>query len=598
MAAYPGDPTKELNKTSHTVLFNDNINKVPRDLTEVGPEQKQFRSSVVLHGRVENLPNTTNDVNNIQYYPSTLPPIVSAIATDQDLFNGNNDVNFTPNNSFYNIESNPLIGRISTVKKLGVVDIVVTGDVSAVTNGTSPALSSNRITVNNIQPTTINGVTVTPSTIIGLIGQSVSGNSLPADTKVTNFVTGGASSVTMDLNNNYLGGTTTNNTLTFSPTPVTNFDTVTMPQLAVMETDGVDSNLDIYWETTTSGLIKELNQAVLGGTNDSVGISGFATANTFKESLGNNDNILSSDFTIVDQFGNNVTYSATTPPQIELHQVLDYSNPPNDVTSKFALVTDTAASDYNVKTADYFYYGRNNTTEDTFLFTFKINVPTGVETFVSKGPIALINVNPSILSCTNPSTYVPGTSGSGSGIIHSLDGNNGSNILGQNGAKDLEWSVTVTNNDASASNAGIDYGPNGTSNVQITQTAIGTSKWRATFFFQGGDPPDSMIDGTYTFTAILQDAGGATETCPFDLVIDRVFCYTYTYQSSTNGANLGQLGYTDCAGDGTALTPVIINDGSLYTICARDTSVTQGGLDAVFTQQSTSYVSLCNPTPS
>ena len=107
-----------------------------------------------------------------------------------------------------------------------------------------------------------------------------------------------------------------------------------------------------------------------------------------------------------------------------------------------------------------------------------------------------------------------------------------------------------------------------------------------------------MIDGTYTFTAILQDAGGATETCPFDLVINRVFCYTYTYQSSTNGANLGQLGYTDCAGDGTALTPVIINDGSLYSICARDTTVTQNGLDTVFTQQPTSYVSLCNPTPS
>ena len=107
-----------------------------------------------------------------------------------------------------------------------------------------------------------------------------------------------------------------------------------------------------------------------------------------------------------------------------------------------------------------------------------------------------------------------------------------------------------------------------------------------------------MIDGTYTFASILQDSGGAIKLGPFELVIDRVFCYTYTYQSSTNGANLGQLSYTDCAGDGTALTPVIINDGSLYSICARDTSVTQAGLDTVFTQQPTSYVSLCNPTPS
>jgi hypothetical protein len=592
MAAYPDDPTKELNKTSHAVLFNDNINKVPRDLTEVGPEQKQFRSSVILHGRVENLPNKTNNLNNKQYYPSALPPVVSAIATDSDLFNGIAKVGYVGSPDFYNIISNPLIGRISTSKKIGVTVNITTATALAA-GATSPPANTSEI---NLDISTISPFFSTASNSIQ-VGQTVSGNGIvPGTTIIKSAPSSPAWQITLSQPHE---GTGAGDVLTFSPTnDSSTLDFVTMPQLAIMETDGVNSNLDIYWETTTSGLINELNQAVLGGTNDSVGISGFATANTFKESLGNNDNILSSDFTIVDQFGNNVAYSATTPSQIELHQVLDYSNPPNDVTSKFALVTDTAASDYNVKTADYFYYGRNNTTEDTFLFTFKINVPTGVETFVSKGPIALINVNPSILSCTNPSTYVPGTSGGGSGTIHSLDGNNGSNVLGPNGFKDLEWSVTVTNKDSSASNAGIDYGPNGTSNVQITQTAIGTSKWRATFFFQGGDPPDSMIDGTYTFASILQDSGGAIKLGPFELVIDRVFCYTYTYQSSTNGANLGQLSYTDCAGDGTALTPVIINDGSLYSICARDTSVTQAGLDTVFTQQPTSYVSLCNPTPS
>ena len=54
MAAYPEDTSLEIGITSHAVLINDNINKVPRDLTEVGPDQKQFRSSVQLFGRVEN----------------------------------------------------------------------------------------------------------------------------------------------------------------------------------------------------------------------------------------------------------------------------------------------------------------------------------------------------------------------------------------------------------------------------------------------------------------------------------------------------------------------------------------------------------------
>jgi hypothetical protein len=52
--------------TSNIVLLNDNINKVPRDLTEIGPEQRQFRSSVELFGRVENTLTT-----NKQFYPRT-----------------------------------------------------------------------------------------------------------------------------------------------------------------------------------------------------------------------------------------------------------------------------------------------------------------------------------------------------------------------------------------------------------------------------------------------------------------------------------------------------------------------------------------------
>ena len=46
-------PSGELNNTAHTVLLNDNINKIPRDLSEVGPDQRQYRSSVELYGRVE-----------------------------------------------------------------------------------------------------------------------------------------------------------------------------------------------------------------------------------------------------------------------------------------------------------------------------------------------------------------------------------------------------------------------------------------------------------------------------------------------------------------------------------------------------------------
>ncbi len=43
--------------TSFITLLNDNINKIPRDLSEVGPQDKTFRSSVKLYGRVMNTAN-------------------------------------------------------------------------------------------------------------------------------------------------------------------------------------------------------------------------------------------------------------------------------------------------------------------------------------------------------------------------------------------------------------------------------------------------------------------------------------------------------------------------------------------------------------
>ena len=130
MAAYPNDPLKELGKTSHTVLISDNINKVPRDLTEVGPEQKQFRSSINLHGRVENLASSVTNLNNIQYYPGPTSPIVSVIGTDRDLFDGIPTENYVGSAEFYNVVSNPLIARINTPsKQIGVQAVITTATV-------------------------------------------------------------------------------------------------------------------------------------------------------------------------------------------------------------------------------------------------------------------------------------------------------------------------------------------------------------------------------------------------------------------------------------------------------------------------------------
>lgn len=124
MAAYPDSITEEIGKTSHVVLINDNINKIPRDLSEVGPTQRQFRSSVKVFGRVENLDGNAQGYINTQFYPSAGSNIVSTIAGNNDLFNGEGLAPgiYIPSPEFYNIDSDPLIARISTNKKIGVVE--------------------------------------------------------------------------------------------------------------------------------------------------------------------------------------------------------------------------------------------------------------------------------------------------------------------------------------------------------------------------------------------------------------------------------------------------------------------------------------------
>ena len=120
-------PQDEEGKTAHVVLINDNINKIPRDLSEVGPQQKQFRSSVQLYGRVENTlivstPASSDDPkNNKQFFPGILTDTAVTIATATDLNMSFSDLKEPEgHNNFYQLDTDPLIARISTSLPIGV----------------------------------------------------------------------------------------------------------------------------------------------------------------------------------------------------------------------------------------------------------------------------------------------------------------------------------------------------------------------------------------------------------------------------------------------------------------------------------------------
>ena len=559
MAAYPNDPLKELGKTSHTVLISDNINKVPRDLTEVGPEQKQFRSSINLHGRVENLASSVNNLNNIQYYPGPTSPIVSVIGTDRDLFDGIPTANYVASAEFYNVVSNPLIARINTPsKQIGVQAVITTATVGSTTLA---GLDTLGLTTNTISPTPFAAAIVS--------GQTVTGNGIVDGTIIVSVSnSGGFRKIVLNKNTE---GTSVGDVLTFSPTQID----VTMPQLAVMETDGVNSNLDIFWETTSEGLITELNQAVLGGTADAVSLSGF-NASIFKESLALNSEILSADFTILDQFSNDITYSATTPPQLQLHSVIDYSG--NNVTSTFSL--SRTGNNYNVELEDYLYYSNQSSTKQTYSFTFEVNYE-GIQSFITQQPVSLINVVPTFAQPANV-TYIPGTDGGGNGTIINVQAQNGAfagiaNPSPDVAWKDISWSLTVTKD-------GVNYGPSGTGNVLISQSKV-NAFWNGRVFFNGSNPPNSMVDGTYVCVATATDAGGLSQSRTFNLVINRTPCYSYKFTYGGTGNTITGL-FTTCQGvnNGTVsfVDPPVNTFPGYAVVCARDTTYTQNNLPNSF----------------
>jgi len=114
LVGYPETPNREENETTHITLINDNINKIPRDLSEVGPTQRQFRSSVEIFNRVSGNgqgDGASNVLFNQAYFPARTGDVVSAIGTVSDLF----DTSATAS-SFYDQDSDPLIGRVSTNK--------------------------------------------------------------------------------------------------------------------------------------------------------------------------------------------------------------------------------------------------------------------------------------------------------------------------------------------------------------------------------------------------------------------------------------------------------------------------------------------------
>ena len=316
--------------TSFLSLVNDNINKVPRDLSEVGPQDKSFRSSVVLYGRVENGMREIEGVKtnfNQQFYPGKTSFITSSIENLFDIFKVDSilDANTpaepisitdstNPFSSFYKSSSNPLIAQLTTSQDVN--------------------------------------------------------KQFGAENVHVGAVTDPYKSIT---------------------------------SLTVLETKPVDSRLDIFWETSTSGLISDLNTLVL----NSGGSSGFRwNTSPFTEALQPGGEMLLEDFTPLDAFGSNIPpadiQSLTMAVSISGSPQSGTTNVPQDY---FTLVDKAPLSPgfYNIQVTSEFeddvYYGSvENIRMFQFEFTLQLAPVDGVlppsSTFNKQGDLR--NVEPTI----------------------------------------------------------------------------------------------------------------------------------------------------------------------------------------------------------
>jgi len=275
---YPNGTTGTIpdpaNTTAFITLINDNINKVPRDLSEVGPEQKQYRSSVQLYGRVTPNGNGAASDFNKQFYPGTQSNTVNTIG-EQDFVLGNDVSPLIDYTDIYQTISNPYLGRI----------------------------------------------TQTPNNSIG--------------------------------------------SATSATTPYNFF-------LGIYETNPIESRINIFWETSTTGLVSDLNLAIDASATLSNGLYEFSYQGRESDDIGTY---------VTNPFGLRITNTILNPPvlssgvpELDLTSVITKGG--TTITNKFtleyfpqgvALAGSFPNSDFNgstlaydsyaLKTTSYFYYG-------------------------------------------------------------------------------------------------------------------------------------------------------------------------------------------------------------------------------------------------
>ena len=516
MQGYPTDNDKEKFDTSHISLFGDNINKIPRDLSELGPTQKQFRSSVKLWPRVAGDDNTNSPFYNaIQFFPERTGDIASAIGTLDDLF----ELPDAPGN---------VIGSFDISSVESNTTNTLTFDLGA---SPSPALQGIFLGISEgdeirginfgYKDTIITDI-VTPQTppLSGVFKLSVSNppQGSPNGNNISFHRSGGKNYFYNQESDPLIARISTTKQ---AGVEIPGEYPDTGGALNIYEVEAQESLLDIYWETSTSGLISELNQAIAEGPGGLIydRVQGWTPIIT--EATDQNNNPIVSNFRAVLLNGTQITpVAAATATIVSVYEQGSPSNTNNLLGNPYknafavtSLGTGYFKLDLSIDPSELVYTQGVNTLTFEILF----NHTNADAPFTAYLDIPVNNVAPAIGN--KPSNDAVLITFKTQAVYNTFTGVNGSDTpsLNQEG---LVWS----------------FGPNvNTALFSIdSSTGVVTANQLET------------PNGSYTIDIILTDAGGLQDSYSFTVTYNRAATIVW----SPNGDQIVDVNNADNPGGG------------------------------------------------
>jgi hypothetical protein len=439
-------PVSETGNTAHIVLINDNINKVPSDLSEVGPDQRQYRSSVQLYGRVENTEATVDIIGEIPAYSAK----VTTITYDTTTVGQGDWILIKPGDGIQCVEANapipnpdPLLGGTVPNPYRWLGDTVVVSNEIVGTTGTIVISSPNWILQAAQDPNGDNYINF-------IITRAENKQYFPTRKADTVIAIAAANEFNFLSNSqDNLSGTAGLNFYQLQNSPkIGRVSTINkigvvasdmIPFLSVYETRPVQSLLELFWETATTGLISDLNTDVLTGFEgpsrfEEVNYTQFEHQNPNGTDLDPNNQgeanskYITSEFYVVNQNGFLLPNTTVT-----LLSIIDGNG--NSRLADFDIESmGGSPSVYRLYIKNPFVFNNNAGTAERYVFTFNVvdlDNPSTASQLTIAGRLG--NNNPIITTEETNYNITQDTTS-----IVTLEANNGSFSLAETG---LKWAI-------------------------------------------------------------------------------------------------------------------------------------------------------------